>query len=117
MSEANSEAGKPLPTARVEGQSLGMSFALSTLEQTIRNRRDEHAANSYSVELLEDREQLLRKIMEEAFEFSLEIGRIETQPDRVANEAADVIYHLMVGLVAVNVGLDDVLGVLEERSR
>ena len=55
--------------------------------------------------------------MEEAFELCLELGRTDVEPDRVAAEAADLVYHLLVGLVTVDVAFDDVLAVLEARRR
>jgi len=53
--------------------------------------------------------------MEEAFEVCLELGRATNDPALTAQEAADLLYHVMVGLVAVDVPLADVLAVLEER--
>jgi phosphoribosyl-ATP pyrophosphohydrolase len=35
----------------------------------------------------------------------------------VAAEAADLVYHLLAGLVSVDVSLDSVLAVLEQRRR
>lgn len=90
---------------------------LSDLEAVLRSRRDAPPSGSYTAELLADPERIQRKVMEEAFEVCLELGRSEVARDRVAEEAADLVYHLMVGLVGVDVGWDEVLAVLEERSR
>ena len=72
---------------------------------------------SYTAELLADPERIQRKIMEEAFEVCLELGRAEHSAERTAEEAGDLIYHLLVGLVAVGVPLSDVMSVLEDRRR
>jgi phosphoribosyl-ATP pyrophosphohydrolase len=88
---------------------------LEELELVVRSRRTASPAESYTATLLADPERAQRKIMEEAFEVCLELGRPETDPARVAEEAADVLYHLVVGLVGVDVALEDVLAVLEGR--
>jgi phosphoribosyl-ATP pyrophosphohydrolase len=90
---------------------------LSDLEAVLRSRRDAPPLGSYTAELLADPERIQRKIMEEAFEYCLELGHAEVSPERVAEEAADVIFHLMVGLVGVEVAWDDVMAVLEERAK
>jgi phosphoribosyl-ATP pyrophosphohydrolase len=54
----------------------------------------------------------VRKIIEEAFELCLELGRAgrdDFAPARVAEEAADVVFHVLAGLVAAGVPLEDVL--------
>lgn len=90
---------------------------LSDLEAVLRSRRDAPPQGSYTAELLADPERIQRKIMEEAFEVCLELGRADISHERVAEEAADVIYHLMVGLVGADVAWDDVVAVLEGRER
>lgn len=55
--------------------------------------------------------------MEEAFEVCLELGRASTNRARVAEEAADLVFHLLVGLVSVDVPLAEVEQVLQERKR
>jgi phosphoribosyl-ATP pyrophosphohydrolase len=90
---------------------------LDDLEAVLRSRRDNPPAGSYTAELLSDPERIQRKIMEEAFEVCLELGRSESSSERTAEEAGDLIYHLLVGLVSVGVPLSDVMTVLEERRR
>jgi phosphoribosyl-ATP pyrophosphohydrolase len=94
-----------------------MADTLHELEQTLVSRRELRPAGSYSAELFADHERLMRKVMEEAFEVCLELGRAPVRPEAVAAEAADLIYHLMAGLVSADVGLDRVLEVLEQRRR
>lgn len=90
---------------------------LHDLEDVLRSRRDQPTPGSYTAELLADPERIQRKIMEEAFEVCLELGRAERSAERIAEEAADLVYHLMVGLVGAEVAFDDVVRVLEERRR
>lgn len=89
---------------------------LEELETVLRDRRDNPpASGSYSVTLLTDREQAQRKIMEEAFELCLELGRAVPDQQRVAAEAGDVLYHVLVGLVGVDVPLQAVMDELATR--
>ena len=88
---------------------------LDELEEVLRSRRTANPDESYTAQLLADPELAQRKIMEEAFEVCLELGRPVNDPTLTAQEAADLVYHLMVGLVAVDVSLRDVFAVLEGR--
>ncbi len=72
---------------------------------------------SYSTTLLLDAEKARRKIAEEAFELTLELGRDPVDRERTAEEAADLLFHALAGLVGAGVSLDDVLGVLAGRWR
>jgi phosphoribosyl-ATP pyrophosphohydrolase len=92
-----------------------VAFTLAELEEVLRARRQELPGNSYTARLLADEELIQRKIMEEAFETCLEIGRPAADRTRVISEAADLVYHLLVGLVAVDVSFDEVLGELKRR--
>ncbi len=92
-----------------------MSTILSDLAEVIEGRRDDDPANSYTAKLLSDPEFNQRKIMEEAFEVCLELGRDTVDPNLVANEAADLVYHLMAGIAGVGVDPTSFLQILEER--
>lgn len=92
-------------------------MALLDLESVIKSRRDNPTPGSYTASLLSDPERTQRKIMEEAFELCLELGRAQVSHERVAEETADLIYHFMVGLAGVNVEFSEVLAVLEERRK
>jgi phosphoribosyl-ATP pyrophosphohydrolase len=92
-----------------------MRDTLEELQQTILSRRSSPREGSYTVKLLSDPELVQRKIMEESFEVCLELGRGSVNPGDLAAEAADLLYHLLVGLASVDVTLDDVLSVLEQR--
>lgn len=93
-------------------------MTLLQLEEIINSRRDASPDESYSARLLADAELNQRKIMEEAFEVCLELNRTtDRDTERVAEEAADLLYHLMVGLAGVDVSITDVFEVLEARNR
>ncbi len=88
---------------------------LEELERVVRSRQSADPTSSYSAKLLADPELNQRKIMEEAFEVCLELGRSEINKGDLAGEAADVLYHLVTGLVGAGVSLQEVFSVLEGR--
>lgn len=87
------------------------------LEEVLRDRLRERPAGSYSLTLLTDSTAVRRKIMEEAFELTLELGAEPVDPRRTAEEAADLLFHVLAGLVGAGVPLADVLAELEGRRR
>ena len=89
--------------------------ALAVLGRTIAERRESAPAGSYTAELLADPELAGRKVEEEAEEV-VRASREESD-ERVAEEAADVLYHLAVLLAARGVELPDVYEVLNGRRR
>lgn len=91
---------------------------LDQLEAVLVSRRDAGAPEgSYSATLLADPERVQRKIMEEAFELCQELGRPQPEARRTAEEAADLLFHVLAGLVGARVPLADVLAELERRRR
>jgi phosphoribosyl-ATP pyrophosphohydrolase/phosphoribosyl-AMP cyclohydrolase len=90
---------------------------LHTLEGVLRSRLDERPEGSYSLTLLTDPVAAQRKVMEEAFEVCLELGRDSVDAERAAEEAADLVFHLMCGLVGAGVEWSDVEAVLAQRHR
>jgi phosphoribosyl-AMP cyclohydrolase / phosphoribosyl-ATP pyrophosphohydrolase len=89
--------------------------ALSRLERTIAERRAAEPSESYTAALLADPARIGEKIEEEAEEVA-RAARDETD-DRVAEEAADVLYHLAVLLAGRGLSLPDAYEVLNERRR
>ena len=87
------------------------------LEDLLRERRAERPPGSYSAELFNQPERIQRKVMEEAFEVCLELGRAERDTERIVSEAADLVFHLLVGLVDAGVSFDAVVGELARRRR
>lgn len=88
---------------------------LDELDRTIRERAESIDAQSYTQRLLGDRNLRLKKLGEEAAELVLACG--DESRDRAVNEGADVIYHTLVALRSLGLGLDDVRAVLRERRR
>jgi len=88
---------------------------LPALERTLRDRVANRPAGSYTVELLEHRELAGAKVMEEAEEVAR--AAREESDERVDEEAADVIYHLLVLIAGRGRALADVERVLDARSR
>jgi phosphoribosyl-ATP pyrophosphohydrolase/phosphoribosyl-AMP cyclohydrolase len=86
---------------------------LPALERTIRERAQERPAGSYTVELLENPQLVGAKVMEEAEEVAR--AAREESDERVDEEAADVIYHLLVLLRGRGRSLSDAERVLDER--
>jgi phosphoribosyl-ATP pyrophosphohydrolase/phosphoribosyl-AMP cyclohydrolase len=88
--------------------------AMSALERTLRSRAVERPGGSYTVELLEDPQLTAAKVEEEAEEV-VRAGREESEL-RLAEEAADLLYHLAVLLVSRGVSYASVMEVLNARS-
>jgi phosphoribosyl-AMP cyclohydrolase / phosphoribosyl-ATP pyrophosphohydrolase len=87
--------------------------ALAALERTIEQRREERPEGSYTAELLADPGRLGEKVREEAGEVSR--AAAEEGDERVAAEAADVLYHLGVLLASRGLGFADAFGELNGR--
>jgi phosphoribosyl-ATP pyrophosphohydrolase/phosphoribosyl-AMP cyclohydrolase len=88
---------------------------LEALEREIESRKQSTATKSYTRHLLDGGpDRIGAKIREEAGELAEAIAR-ET-PERVASEAADVVYHLLVGLASRGVNLRAVVAELAVRA-
>ena len=88
---------------------------LPALERVLLARARERPEGSYTVELLDDPGRIGEKVEEEAEEVA-RAAREETD-ERVAEEAADLVYHLLVLLHSRGLTLADAEGVLDERRR
>jgi phosphoribosyl-ATP pyrophosphohydrolase/phosphoribosyl-AMP cyclohydrolase len=88
--------------------------ALPALERTLVSRAAERPEGSYTVELLDNPTMVGEKVEEEAEEV-VRAAREETD-ERVAEEAADVLYHLWVLLAARNIPPAAVFEVLNARA-
>lgn len=87
---------------------------LATLERVIAQRDAERPEGSYTTRLFEAGvKRIAQKVGEEGVETAL--AATAGEPDEFANEAADLLYHLLVLLRARHLGLADVLAVLEAR--
>jgi phosphoribosyl-AMP cyclohydrolase / phosphoribosyl-ATP pyrophosphohydrolase len=89
--------------------------AMSTLARTLDDRAAERPEGSYTVELLDDPPRIGEKVREEADEVAR--AAASESDERVASEAADVLYHLQVLLRSREVPLRSVLEELNGRRR
>jgi phosphoribosyl-ATP pyrophosphohydrolase/phosphoribosyl-AMP cyclohydrolase len=87
--------------------------ALAALQRTLRSRAAERPAGSYTVELLDDPKLIGEKVEEEAEEV-VRAAREESD-ERVAEEAADLLYHLSVLLASREVSQAAAMEVLNGR--
>ena len=104
--DAPAADGEPEPAAHE---------ALAVLERTLRLRAAEQPDGSYTAELLADAERLAGKVAEESEEVTR--AAREESDERVAEEAADLVYHLSVLLRSRDVDVAEVLEVLNGRRR
>jgi phosphoribosyl-ATP pyrophosphohydrolase/phosphoribosyl-AMP cyclohydrolase len=87
--------------------------ALAALERTIASRAAERPEGSYTAELLADPERIGEKVREEADEVAR--AAADESDERLAEEAADVLYHLEVLMRSRDLPLAAALEVLNER--
>jgi phosphoribosyl-ATP pyrophosphohydrolase/phosphoribosyl-AMP cyclohydrolase len=88
---------------------------LPGLERTIAQRYRDRPAGSYTTELFDEPFRIGEKVEEEALEV-VHAHREET-PERLAEETADLLYHLLVLLRDYGVELQEVEGILDGRRR
>lgn len=97
------------------GSASSLATALSQLAKTIDARAGGDPKTSYTAKLLSKGGlHCGKKIAEEGAELALAIaaeGKAET-----ASEAADLLYHVFVGLRAKGVSLEDVAAALNKRQ-
>lgn len=87
---------------------------LGDLARTIKARRADATAQSYTARLFaEGIPRIAQKVGEEALETALAAA---TRSTNVADEAADLLYHLLVLLEALDMDVKDVLAVLKARA-
>jgi phosphoribosyl-ATP pyrophosphohydrolase/phosphoribosyl-AMP cyclohydrolase len=89
--------------------------SLPTLERTIAARAAQRPDGSYTTALLDDPGLVGAKVQEEAEEVAR--AAREESDQRVAEEAADVIYHLAVLLAGRELSLADAERVLDDRRQ
>ena len=90
--------------------------SLSQLDNTIEVRAKTALTDSeptYTQRLIANRNMRLKKIGEEAAEFVIACG--DENKEAATAEAADLVYHMLVALRALDVGLVDVQRVLASR--
>ena len=87
---------------------------LATLETVIRERLDNPDSNSYTASLAASgRQRIAQKVGEEAVELAL--ASVVGNQEEVIDEAADLVYHLLVLLQTQDLELGQVAARLQER--
>ena len=87
---------------------------IAALYETILARKTADPTDSYSAQLLADLPRAARKLGEEASETI--VAAFSGTDEALADEAGDLLYHLLVVLVARDVTLDQVMEVLAARA-
>lgn len=89
--------------------------ALLDLAGIIKDRRSSSSDNSYTKQLLDGGlERCAKKFGEEAIETV--IAALHQSDEDLRNEAADLLYHLLVLLEARSLAITDVLNILQSRK-
>jgi len=93
-----------------------MTDILDTLFATLQDRKVNPRAGSYTTELLTAGEdEIVKKVGEEAVEIIL--ATKGQGNERLVEETADLLYHLLVLLVSRDLTLDDVRAELARRHK
>jgi phosphoribosyl-ATP pyrophosphohydrolase len=87
---------------------------VARLAATIDSRKGGDPSTSYTAQLLANPTKAAKKLGEEALETA--IAAVQDDPEGLAAESADLIYHWLVVLAAAGVTLDDVAAKLEARE-
>ena len=97
----------------VSGDTSGTVAIIPELFRAIEDRRDNPKDASYTCRLMKDQNLMCKKIIEEAGELALAIK--DGDDDEMAWELADLMYHVMVAIVATGMPLDKAFKKLTER--
>lgn len=117
--EPGTDEPKPAIARPVEDDSGGRprfrgGEVLDNLWVTLRSRAREMPPGSNTAHLLADRNLRLKKLGEELVELTVALTRRD--PAAITEEAADLLYHLMVALLGAGVSLHTVGAELARRS-
>jgi phosphoribosyl-ATP pyrophosphohydrolase/phosphoribosyl-AMP cyclohydrolase len=97
-----------------DGEAPDLGRTLTRLAETIAGRRQEMPGGSYTAKLLDrGTGYTAQKVGEEA----VEVVVAALEGERLAEESADLLYHLLVLLEGCGVGVKEVARVLDERHR
>jgi phosphoribosyl-AMP cyclohydrolase / phosphoribosyl-ATP pyrophosphohydrolase len=100
----------------VAEDSIDLGRVLDGLYQLIENRERERPSGSYTTYLFnEGIDKILKKVGEESAETI--IAAKNEERERLASEVSDLLYHLVVLLVARGVGLEEIAKELKQRRR
>ena len=90
-------------------------FSFQKLESIIRSRKDTYGNGSYTSTLFEKgNKEIAKKIAEEANELAISAV---SDDGRILEEAADLMYHLQVLLIANNLSLNELEKLLAKRNK
>ena len=96
-----------------DGLPSGAGF-LAHLDMLVRSRKEELPEGSYTTSLFaEGKARIAQKVGEEGVELAL--ACMKDDHGEIANEAADLLFHMMVLLADAGMSLDDALEVLKKR--
>lgn len=102
------------PSGELVAETDDAAPTLLRLERVLQARRSSNADASYTKSLLDaGAPKIDTKLREEAAELGQAL--IDESDERVASESADVLYHLLVGLVLRKVSLRQLLSELSQR--
>lgn len=114
--DLNGDADAAVDAPPVQGEPAPAAHeATSVLERTLADRRDRRPEGSYTVVLLDHPGRIGEKVREEADEVAA--AAANESDERVAAEAADVLYHLQVLLLSRGVPMSSVMEALNGRRR
>lgn len=93
---------------------VSIGAALDTLFQDLVTKADDDPSLSYTAQLLaKGRSRVAKKVGEEGVELALAIA--SGNKHEIASETADLLYHVVVGLLATHVAGEDVAAILDKR--
>lgn len=92
-----------------------MSDFIDQLFAVLQERKANPTPDSYTASLLADEDEIVKKIGEEAVEIILAAKGQGNQ--RVVEETADLVYHLLVLLVSRDLNWDDIRAELAKRHQ
>ena len=96
-----------------DGLPAGAGF-LAHLDMLVQSRKAEMPEGSYTTSLFsEGKSRVAQKVGEEGVELAL--ARMKDDHAEIANEAADLLFHMLVLLADAGLSLDDALDVLKKR--
>lgn len=104
--------GTPTCFSRKPWRALGV---IGELAAVFAERKRRPRKGSYTNALLADPARLREKLLEEACELAMAVR--SKRKDRIAEEAADVLYHYLLLLFSAGVPFDEVEKVLESRRK
>lgn len=93
-----------------------MNTFINELETIIKQRKNSPSENSYTSSLFQGGlDRILKKIGEEAGEVIIAAKNHDTQ--ELSNEAADLVFHLLILLQEQDLSFEDIISTLKQRHQ